>query len=307
MMNIYKRLTLNKINLRRISLFATTFLLIFSLIESVKAKSFEPRATFDRIWVDYDVTEGNQKGMRIHVKFTVYEMKNTDCLLGIYFQDANGNPLKDRNKKFYTTQGNVAVFRDLKPGYATTDYNDLQVFMPYNELDLGDGSFDLKMDVDLIYEDGELIQHLTFYNFNYRQNYNTPQNRKPTGVVDRVWVDYDVTENGQFGMRIHVKFTVTDMKGVDSYLAIYFERENGTRLTSSDNKFQSKAGDVAAYRSLKPGYDRTVYEDLTVFMPYSELHLGVGNHKLKMDIDLIYENGTFIDHLYFYDFSYWKK
>lgn len=287
--------------------FGAVCLLVLSSFGSLQAKTVEPRAVFERIWVDYDVMEGGQKGMRVHVKFTVYEMKNTDFLLAVYFQDENGNPLKDKNKKFYTTKGNVAVFKDLKPGYATTVYNDLQVFMPYDELDLGDGSYSLKMDVDLVYENGELIQHLTFYNFNYRQNYNTPTNKKPSGKVERVWIDHDVTEEGQFGMRIHVKFTVTDMKGVDSYLAIYFERENGTRLSSSDNKFQSKAGDVAAYRSLKPGYDRTVYNDLTVFIPYSELHLGIGDHKLKMDIDLIYENGTFIDHLYFYDFSYWKK
>lgn len=273
----------------------------------VRAEHIKPRATFERIWVDYDVSEGSQKGMRIHIKFTVYEMKDTECLLGIYFQDENGKPLKDNNKRLYTTKGNVAVFQPLKPRAAAMAYDDLTVFMPYDELDLSDGSYNLKMDVDLVYQDGELIQHLSIYNFNYRRNYNTPGNKKPTGTVDRVWVDYDVTEGGQFGMRIHVKFSVTNLKGIDSYLAIYFERANGTRLSSSDNKFQSKGGDVAAYRSLKPVSEQTIFNDLTIFIPYSELHLGVGNYKLKMDIDLIYQNGVFIDHLYYHDFPYWKK
>jgi hypothetical protein len=306
-MNIYEYQERFGKNFHCFFFFGVICLLVLSSFEFARAESVAPRATFERMWVDYDVMEGNQNGMRIHVKFTAYELKNTDCQLGIYFQDENGNPLKDKNKRLYTTKGNVAVFKDLKPGHAATVYNDLTVFMPYDELDLGDGSYNLKMDVDLIYEDGELIQHLTAYNFNYRQNYNKPGNKNPTGKVDRVWVDYDVTENGQFGMRIHVKFTAANMKGIDSYLAIYFEKESGERLTSSDSRFQSKAGDVAAYRSLKPGYDQTEYNDLTVFMPYSELHLGVGNHNLKMDIDLIQENGTFIDHLYFHVFSYWKK
>lgn len=306
-MNVYEHQKLFWKNFRPFFFFGVIGLLILSSFESARAEGVAPRAAFERIWVEYDALEGNQKGMRIHVKFTVYELKNTDCQVGIYFQDENGNPLKDKNKRLYTTKGNVAVFKDLKPGFATTVYNDLQLFMPYAELDLGDGSFNLKMDVDLIYDDGEIIQHLTIYNFNYRQNYNNPGNRNPTGKVERVWVDYDVTEEGQFGMRIHVKFTAQNMKGVDSYMGIYFEKEDGSRLTSSDNKFQSKAGDVAAYRSLKPGYDETVYNDLTVFMPYSELHLGVGNHKLKMDIDLIYQNGNFIDHLSFHEFTYWKK
>lgn len=286
--------------------------MIFILSLSVPAlaespRITEPNATFERVWVDYDITRDSRKGMLVHVKFKVFEMKDTDCLLAIYFQDENGKPLPDKNKSFYTTKGKVAVFKKLKPGFASTNYDDLQIFMPYDELDLGDGSYSLKMDIDLVYNDGELIKHLTIYNFNYRQNYNTPGSKKPTGNVDRVWVDYDVTESGEFGMRIHVKFAVTDMKNVDSYLAIYFERENGERLNSSDNKYQSKGGDVAAYRKLKPGFDRTVYNDLSVFIPYRELHLGVGNHKLKMDIDLIRENGTFIDHLHYHDFSYSKR
>lgn len=306
-MNIYEYRKLVEKNFRRFSFFGVVCLLVLSSFESARAETAAPHATFERIWIDYDVMEGNQKGMQIHVKFTVYELKGTDCSLGVYFQDEAGNSLKDKNKRLYTTKGNVAVFKKLKPGFATTVYNDLAVFMPYSELDMDDGSYNLKMDVDLIYDDGEIIQHLTIYNFNYRQNYNKLGNRNPTGKFDRVWIDYDVTEKGQFGMRIHAKFTVTNMKGIDSYLAIYFEKEDGTRLTSSDNTFQSKAGDVAAYRSLKPAYEPTAYEDLTIFMPYSELHLGVGNHKIKMDIDLIRENGTFIDHLYYHEFSYWKK
>lgn len=306
-MNNYEYQKLIGKNLRSFFFFGAVCLLVLTSFGNAQAETTAPRATFERIWVDYDVMEANQNGMRIHGKFTVYDMKNTDCQLGIYFQDESGNPLKDKNKRFYTTKGNVALFKDLKPGFATTVYNDLTVFMPYEELDLSDGSYNLKMDVDLIYDDGEIIQHLTFYNFNYRRNYNAPGNRNPSGKVDRVWIDYDITEEGQFGMRIHVKFSATNMKGIDSYLAVYFEKEDGTRLTSSDNKFQSKAGDVAAYRSLKPGYEPTVYNDLTVFIPYSELHLGVGEHNLKMDIDLIKENGIFIDHLYYHEFSYWKK
>lgn len=306
-MNIYEYRKLIEKNFRRFSFFGVICLLFLSFFEFVRAETVAPRATFERIWIDYDAMEENQKGMRIHVKFTVYELKDTNCHLKIHFLDANNNPLKDKNKKYTTAKGNVAVFIDIKPRYASTVYNDLNAFMPYAEFDLGDGSFELKVDADLIYEDGEVIQHLTAHNFNYRQNYNKPGNKNPTGKFDRVWIDYDVTEKGQFGMRIHAKFSVTNMKGIDSYLAIYFEKEDGTRLTSSDNKFQSKAGDVAAYRSLKPAYEPTKFEDLTIFMPYSELHLGVGNHKIKMDIDLIRENGTFIDHLYHHEFSYWKK
>src|SRR5688500_16663506 len=112
-MNIYKYQKLIEKNFRRFSFFVAVCLLVLTPFGFVKAETIAPRATFERIWIDYDVMESNQNGMRIHVKFTVYELKNTDCFLGIYFRDASGNPLKDKNKKFYTTQGNVAAFKDL--------------------------------------------------------------------------------------------------------------------------------------------------------------------------------------------------
>ena len=33
--------------------------------------SFEPSAVFKKCWIDYDVTDGGRKGMRIHVSFDV--------------------------------------------------------------------------------------------------------------------------------------------------------------------------------------------------------------------------------------------
>ena len=32
---------------------------------------------------------------------------------------------------------------------------------------------------------------------------------------------------------------------------------------------------------IKPGYDDTLYTDLEIFMPYSELDLSTGKHELK--------------------------
>ena len=62
-------------------------------------KFFTASATFKDMWIDYDVTEENQDGMRIHVKFTVYEMKNLNSFLAIYFLDSDGNKLQDHNDR----------------------------------------------------------------------------------------------------------------------------------------------------------------------------------------------------------------
>jgi hypothetical protein len=180
----------------------------------------KPSASFKDIWIDYGVKEANQLGMRIHVKFTTYGMKNLNSYLAIYFMNEDNDVyLKDKNGKYNSTSDDVALYRELTPAYDPTDYNDLSVFMPYSEFDLPDGNWNLKMDVKLIYKAGGLIQELTTKAFNYKQGDTVERNSSAvTSKVTRVWIDYNVTEGGRRGMRIHVNFEVTGLKGVDSKL-----------------------------------------------------------------------------------------
>jgi hypothetical protein len=131
-----------------------------------------------------------------------------------------------------------------------------------------------------------------------------PSSTAPSAAFDRVWVDYNVTEKGREGMRIHAKFTTYNMKGLDSHLAVYFARRNGEKLQTTNKSYASTDGQVAVFRALKPQYDPAEFTDLTVFMPYDELNLGRGKHALKMDVDVIYDKGGLIQHLTLYDFDY---
>jgi len=90
------------------------------------------------------------------------------------------------------------VYKSIKPLYNPAVFEDLQVFMPYSELDLDAGVYDLTMDVKLIYKAGGEIQHLTNYDFEYTKpgtSGGTPASTA-TATFDKMWVDYDVTENG---------------------------------------------------------------------------------------------------------------
>jgi len=91
----------------------------FLFLSASDIKKSEPRATYDKLWIDYDVHDNGVKGMKIHVKFTAYDMMNVDAYLAIYFEfdDEIGGYLKDKNDKFNSTAGEVAVYRSLKPQY----------------------------------------------------------------------------------------------------------------------------------------------------------------------------------------------
>jgi hypothetical protein len=271
--------------------------------------SGRPRALFKDLWIDYDVTEGSQKGMRIHVKFTAYSMRNLDSYLAIYFTDSTGAALRDKNDKFNSSAGEVAVYREMKPGFDPADYDDFTVFMPYDELDLGNGNWDLGMDVKIIYKAGGLITELTKKQFNYKQGPARPtiDEDSVTAKVNRVWIDYNVTEGGVRGMRIHVNFEVTGLKGVASELAVRVQNEDGEMLESSSNVYSNDAGELRTFFKMNPGYPTTVYKDATMFLPYQEIIIGKGKWNLKLDIDINHDDGELIKHLQFYEFEFTRN
>jgi len=290
------------------------YLLIFLFIVNFNSKAVpfvtgtEAHASFDKLWVDYDVTEDDQLGMRIHVKFTAYEMKDMDAYLAIYFlnKGKNNAALKDNNNKLVSSAGDVAIYKSIKPAYDPAVYEDLQLFMPYNELDLDPGDYNLTMDVKLIYQKGGVISALTKHDFDYTKpgskNAGAPATSLVSAEYKDLWVDYDVTESGKKGMRIHVKFSLHQLKDNDCFLAIYFEKKNGDKLKGSSSTYRSTTGQSAVFKSLKPAYDDADYNDMQLFMPYNELNLGKGKFDLRMNASIIYKNGDLIKDLTSYEF-----
>ncbi|HNQ15146.1 MAG TPA: hypothetical protein PKM58_06250 [Pyrinomonadaceae bacterium] len=257
----------------------------------------KPGAEFKDVWVDYDVTESGQKGMRIHVKFTALAMKGLDSYLAIYFETAAGDRLRDKNGKFNSTSGEVAVYRELKPAYDPAEYADYSIFMPYDELDLSAGDWKLRMDIDLIYKAGGLIQHLTYKEFQYT---SAEKQESP----NKIWIEYNQTRNGRRGMLVHVNFEVTGLKGVDAKMIVRIKDSGDEFLASSSAGFSNADGDFEVSYDIKPGYDPAVYEDVTVFIPYDEIRIGKGNWSLKLDVDIAYESGELIKHIDYKEFEF---
>jgi hypothetical protein len=106
-------------------------------------------------------------------------------------------------------------------------------------------------------------------------------------------------------MRVHVSFEVNGLKGVDSMITARVQKENGDYLTSSSS-YSNDSGQLQTSFDMKPGYPTTVYEDATMFLPYSEILVRKGVWNLKFDIDLNYENGDLIDHLEYHEFEFTK-
>ena len=144
--------------------FASPFL--FASLAFGQEASGEMTVEFDRMWVDYDVTQGNEFGMLIHVSFSVRQMKDIPSDLGFAIELENGDLVYADNPAYASTNGQLTVYKKLNNRFDVSLYKDVQVFLPYREISVGAGSHDLRIHLDLLYENGGNI-HVTYYNFSF--------------------------------------------------------------------------------------------------------------------------------------------
>lgn len=164
--------------MKRVNMLLKLVLFSFSLFLSIEALG-QTSAEIQNIWIDYDVTENYQKGMRIHVKFSVEGMLNKQGECTVWFYKADGTALTDYNRKCYTDDGKVATYENFKPSYTNSQFEDFKIFMPYNELHLAEGEFQLKFCVGIFDDIDKKIANSDYKYFTFR-NYSTPTYTTPT-------------------------------------------------------------------------------------------------------------------------------
>ncbi|MGI8544936.1 MAG: hypothetical protein ACR2MD_15865 [Aridibacter sp.] len=188
-----------------------------------------PIVEFDTAWVDYNIVQKGIKGMLVHTKFTLRNLKNIPLQLTVRIQKEDGDTLTSNDKIYRNKGGQLTVFRNIKPGYDNAVYKDYEVFIPYNVFTLSPGKYNLQLDADIIYPDGDLLKHLTLYPFTFTQpaRTSTPPtntNSKPNARLEKMWFDHNVTQNGQNGMLVHTNMTVFNLLDQNIKLAIGIEK-----------------------------------------------------------------------------------
>lgn len=118
----------------------------------------DPEATYQGARIVHNVTVGGVKGMRVHANFTVKYGYDVSCRLIAYFyyDDSDNTPLKSANAKYRTKEGNVSASVNFKPAYDPAVYKDLQLFVPYDALNMESGAdYDLKFYLSLYDNEGQ--------------------------------------------------------------------------------------------------------------------------------------------------------
>lgn len=128
-------------------------------------------AVFNQVWVQHNVVQDDRNGMLVHCNFTTYGVKDVPCRAVAFFVLRDGRALQDQNGQFNTSDGGVSASTKFTPAYVTSTYKDLKIFMPYSELDLVPGRWDLKFRVG-IYSNAfqKYLTYSKYVNFTYTKS-----------------------------------------------------------------------------------------------------------------------------------------
>jgi hypothetical protein len=102
-----------------------------------------------------------------------------------------------------------------------------------------------------------------------------------------VWEEQKVFEGGRVGMRIHVSFRFQGGRCKPTKAIAFFFYKSGNPVLDNNGYYRATDGQVAAgTEEFRPNWDQTEFPDLQIFIPLDELHLPVGHHDLKYEVQL---------------------
>lgn len=123
--------------------------------------------------------------------------------------------------------------------------------------------------------------------------------------INEVWVEHNIFQNNQKGLKIHIKFQIFNMLSLVGEIAAYFYTKpsfwrKAKPLKDENNSYRSQNGQVSVGSTFIPAYQNCVYHDYELFIPNFELHQPKGKHNLTFSIEIFsYDKKSLT--------SYWDK
>lgn len=101
-----------------------------------------------------------------------------------------------------------------------------------------------------------------------------------------IWIENDTYVNNEYGMTIHVEFLISNRENINCCIIAQFYLSDGRILRGFNKAYYASNGQVCVYSDFIPLYNPARFEDVPLFIPYSELYLSHGKHNLKFNIVL---------------------
>lgn len=128
---------------------------------------------FKSIAIEHNATKDGKEGMNISLDFEIYGMKGEKGSAACHFYDENKKPLKG-TINHRTTDGELGTATRITPGYDSTIYTGLKVFLPYEELQINSSETrSLKVSASLFDQNSEWVCSSEYLDFKYTSKSTT--------------------------------------------------------------------------------------------------------------------------------------
>ena len=108
----------------------------------------------------------------------------------------------------------------------------------------------------------------------------------------KIKIEHNVCKDGVNGMNVITAFSVKNMIGSEGLCAVYFEYDNGAHLKGRTRKYTTSNGQLAVSTRITPSYNPSYYTGLTFFVPYDQVVLSPGTHKLRCYANVFEDQGS---------------
>ncbi|MFQ5892955.1 MAG: tetratricopeptide repeat protein, partial [Nitrospinota bacterium] len=115
--------------------------------------------------------------------------------------------------------------------------------------------------------------------------------REPEGTLEKVWFTHNERVEGWEGVWIHTACTVKYWNKHQGLLRAAFFREDDRLIYGAFSNLVLANGQAAIEGPFSPPHRKSRYKDLHLFFPYKGLRLEEGDHRLKVQVDLVGPKG----------------
>lgn len=219
--------------------------------------SSQVNSTFNKVWLEHNVTSGGDKGMIVHADFTVSGMKGKQIEVISFFYDESKNKHLGSTHGFKATDNHICVSETAEPGYANSHYSDFKLFIPYSALNFKTGEHKyycsvLIRDVSNNYSVvGTRSQYLSFMGTGYDREEEIVLNNGNKGAAKtiRYYGDSGIMFVGASNSQIDVSGYVDVYYDSDGKACAYRVNEGTLRTLEEVKKNNYKTNDnEAEYR-----------------------------------------------------------
>ena len=265
---------------------------IVSIVKSDRVVTdIKPSVTISNVRVEQNQELSDGKGIIIHLRMDISNMKGKSTRVTAYMYDVNGKALIDKNDKYNTTSNEVCVGKTVTPSYDNAYWEDLTLSIPYSELHLTSTATQT-IKFDFWVWDYSQSTHKAIYQGTEKYSFTySGTSAEPKASIEKVWVEHNQMINNEKSMVIHAKFDAENLKGRNCYAAAYFYYEEGNyvRVIRKDAplKYKTDDGHLSTGKDFTPSYDSSTFSDFTVTIPNSEFNQWSGTgQKLKISFTI---------------------